>query len=229
MNEKKLLKNYDPSLIDHQFDVVSWMTLFEFLLEPCFIREKTNCPFYPNVHLHYADIRFMDGQNPIDIDPLVLHDIQKYYKTHQDINFKDFKNLVYILIYQSELIFKMLLTKKNFDHYLTKLINLSSFFNEPMKTLYINKIKNFEEKYNNLINCEYENFEETKTAWNAFVHKQMQVYKDTLNTLDLSTLTKEDLVIHDKFKLLIGKMEEQYELCGNFRKCEEDLNEIKKL
>ena len=52
----------------------------------------------------------------------------------------------------------------------------------------------------------------------------MQVYK---NTLDLSTLTKEDLVIHDK--LLIGKMEEQYELCGNFRNCEEDLNEIKKL
>lgn len=90
-------------------------------------------------------------------------------------------------------------------------------------------MKNFEEKYNNLINCEYENFEETKTAWNAFVCEQMQVYKDTLNTLDLSTLTKEDLVIHDKFKLLIGKMEEQYELCGNFRKCEEDLNEIKKL
>lgn len=145
MNKRKLLKDYDPSLIDHQFDVVSWMTLFEFLLEPCFIREKTNCPFYPNVHLHYADIRFMDGQNPIDIDPFVLRDIQKYYKTHHDINFKDFKNLVYILIYQSELIFKMLLTKKNFDHYLKKLINLSSVLNEPMKSLYINKFKNIEE------------------------------------------------------------------------------------
>ena len=88
-------------------------------------------------------------------------------------------------------------------------------------------VENFEETYNNLINCEYENFEETKAAWNAIVHKQMQVYKDTLNTLDVSTLTKEDLVIHDK--LLIEKMEEQYELCGNFRNCEEDLNEIKKL
>lgn len=146
MNKRKLLKDYDPSLIDHQFDVVSWMTLFEFLLEPCFIREKTNCPFYPNVHLHYADVRFIDGRKPIDTDPFVLHDIQKYYKTHlSDINFKDFKNLVYILIYQSELIFKMMFSKKNFDHYLTGLINFSSFFNEPMKSLYINKFKNIEE------------------------------------------------------------------------------------
>ncbi len=48
----------------------------------------------------------------------------------------------------------------------------------------------------------------------------MQVY-GYINTLDLSKLTKEDLLIHEK-------MEGQYESCGNFRKCEEDLNKIKK-
>lgn len=144
MTKRKLLQrdiDYHKDLIDHQFDVVSWLNLFEFLVEPCFIRDKMNCPFYPNVHLHYADVRFVDGTIPLDIDPYILHDIQRHYK-NKSYNVKDFNTLLYILIFQHQLIFKMMFTTKQFDHYLTGLINLSSFLSEPMKSLYVHKFEN---------------------------------------------------------------------------------------
>lgn len=150
MKKRKLLRrniDYDESTIDHQFDVVSWMSLLEYVLEPCFIREKTNCPFYPNIHYHYADVRSIDDKESSETDPFILFDIKRYYKHLSDeevqIFKKDFQNLLYILIFQYKLIFKMILTKKNFNHYLTGLIeNMSQFFKEPMKTLYINKFEN---------------------------------------------------------------------------------------
>lgn len=146
MHQRKLLQkdiDYDKDTVDHQFDAVSWLNLFDFVAEPCFIRDKQGCPFYPNVHLHYADIRFIDGSIPVGIDPFILHDIQKYYKNIK-YNVQDFNTLLNILISQYQLIFRMIFTTTHFDHYKNKLIKLSSLLSEPMKTLYINKINNID-------------------------------------------------------------------------------------
>ena len=40
---------------------MSWLALMGDLLQPCLTKEKITCPYYPNVHVHYADIRFVEG------------------------------------------------------------------------------------------------------------------------------------------------------------------------
>ena len=42
---------------DAPFENKSWLELVSYIMAPCFIREKENCPYYPNVHAHYIDVR----------------------------------------------------------------------------------------------------------------------------------------------------------------------------
>lgn len=45
---------------DAPFQDRSWMELMSIIRQPCFIREKTGCPYYPNVHSHYIDVRLVN-------------------------------------------------------------------------------------------------------------------------------------------------------------------------
>jgi hypothetical protein len=38
----------------------SWLELMDVIRQPCFMQEKTGCPYYPNVHSHYIDIRIIN-------------------------------------------------------------------------------------------------------------------------------------------------------------------------
>ena len=51
----------------------SWLQLIPIIMYPCFIREKTGCPYYPNVHSHYIDVRLMDTiDGVINVNPFSL-------------------------------------------------------------------------------------------------------------------------------------------------------------
>lgn len=48
----------------------SWMELMSIIRQPCFMQEKTGCPYYPNVHSHYIDIRLVNtSEGLINVSP----------------------------------------------------------------------------------------------------------------------------------------------------------------
>src|SRR5258708_5303765 len=151
MNRKKSLSNYNSDIIDHEFDSVSWMTLIEFVIEPCFIMEKSKCPFFPYVRSHYVDIRSIDGGTPIDTDLFILFDLRKYFKSNvSDIESlivfkKDYKGLLNFLIYSYKAILDAALNTQGFDYYMQQFNNLSQYFSPKFQRFFINKLTNFEQ------------------------------------------------------------------------------------
>src|SRR5207248_3433360 len=76
------------------FEDVSWMQLISYVMEPCFIRTKTACPYYPNVHAHYADVRQLDTSIiSIYTDPFLLYDIYEYLINNIPQTINDLINL----------------------------------------------------------------------------------------------------------------------------------------
>lgn len=51
---------------------MSWMQLTNVVFKQCLNKTKTNCPFYPNVKIHYVDIRAVDHQR---VSPFYINDI----------------------------------------------------------------------------------------------------------------------------------------------------------
>ena len=58
----------------------SYLELLQDLLQPCLVPDKTSCPYYPNVHVHYTDIRAIDD---IRVSPFNLKFL--YGASKQDI------------------------------------------------------------------------------------------------------------------------------------------------
>ncbi len=62
----------------------SWMQLLPYIMSPCFIRDKLNCPFYPNVHLHYIDVRsILTSKGLVNISPFSIEKILIYIIENQ--------------------------------------------------------------------------------------------------------------------------------------------------
>ena len=56
------------------FQDKSWLQLTHYIMKPCFIREKTQCPYYPNVHVHYTDVRILEQEGEIFVNPFDITD-----------------------------------------------------------------------------------------------------------------------------------------------------------
>jgi len=126
----------------------SWMTLTRSLMQTCFIREKTKCPYYPNIHLHYADVRKLDA---IHVDPFILFDIIEYLRKIRDINAKELIELKYelsiilsIISYDYLEIMNGILQPEEFQEFLDKYAKLSSGFSKSLGSKYLEKIKNMD-------------------------------------------------------------------------------------
>lgn len=57
---------------DAPFRDQSWLQLMYYIMKPCFVREKDKCPYYPNVHAHYVDVRNVDVGDIISVNPFEL-------------------------------------------------------------------------------------------------------------------------------------------------------------
>ena len=74
------MKRYDAP-----FENKSWLAIVRYIMAPCFIREKENCPYYPNVHSHYIDVRslitngYYSHVNPLDLIDIIGF-LNYYYK-----------------------------------------------------------------------------------------------------------------------------------------------------
>ena len=67
----------EPFNDDKNLDDKSWMEIFPNLVPECFLPNKQNCQYYPNVHIHYSDVRIMDlGYKVIYSDPFIIFDFK---------------------------------------------------------------------------------------------------------------------------------------------------------
>lgn len=66
--------NINTNVNTNLFKDHSWLQVMYYIMKPCFVREKKQCPYYPNVHVHYTDVRDVEINdkiipvNPFDID-----------------------------------------------------------------------------------------------------------------------------------------------------------------
>jgi hypothetical protein len=59
----------------------NWLETVIFEMEPCLVRDKTNCPLLPNVHSHYIDVRYVDEYG-ITLDPFNMDLIQRWLENN---------------------------------------------------------------------------------------------------------------------------------------------------
>jgi hypothetical protein len=67
----------------------SWMELMIQILHPCLIKDKTQCPYYPYVHVHYIDVRAVEETKLIEVTPYSMTLVNQYIKnvkTKEDFN-----------------------------------------------------------------------------------------------------------------------------------------------
>jgi hypothetical protein len=87
-----------------------WLELMVDVLNPCLVKDKTQCPFYPNVHVHYVDVRVIETNELVEVTPysksLLKQHINKV-QTMSDFNIiKDhIVTLFDFLIYYHQILF----------------------------------------------------------------------------------------------------------------------------
>ena len=74
----------------------NWLETVIFDMEPCLIRDKSNCTLLPNVHSHYVDIRYLDEYGLI-LDPFNIDLIHRYLEKHSNNDINDIKHDILLI------------------------------------------------------------------------------------------------------------------------------------
>ena len=109
----------------------SWLQLINILLKSCLVREKQACPYYPNIHIHYADIRAVKtDRHIISSDPfLSVEDLSyelqvNYQMKHTADKLRSLKSgilsIFNILIYDAENIYYAITRPDGFLEFINK-------------------------------------------------------------------------------------------------------------
>ena len=147
--EEERLK-YKDEVVGGKFNDESFMSLIASLMEPCFIREKKSCPYYPYVHAHYADVRnYSSSKKNILSDPFLLFDILEYIGNNIPDDFKSLMQLndeiliiTSIIIYDYEKIIKGIIDPDGFLEFIERYHNMSNFFSGKFGKMFIEKFEN---------------------------------------------------------------------------------------
>ncbi len=144
------------------FQNKSWMQILPYIMSPCMIKDKSQCIYNPNVHLHYVDIRSMViPNNTIDIFPFSILNMLVYIVDHQpttneqfiilrdeimgviDFFTKHFKIIISYLLLNKIEEYKALLLKTNSNFVLTYMNNIDYFISngEIKISKELNKLK----------------------------------------------------------------------------------------
>jgi hypothetical protein len=126
----------------------SWMELLPNIMAPCFMRDKTNCPYYPNVHLHYIDIRIKNSSNNlVDTTPFSIDLIYNYVNDNQPTTINEFillredaMSYINFIVKNYKTLIRTLLSPDGYDKYLyemSKIDNLLSIYMNQQVTILI--------------------------------------------------------------------------------------------
>ena len=147
INKLKHNKNYEITI---NIENLSWMELIGSIMNDCFMKSKKICPYYPSVHSHYADVRFLQGKNDVlHADPFLLFDLMKYIeknfpRTENKLSeLKDELSIILsIITYDYKKLIDGILSPDGFDDFLDEYSNLSKTFSSDLSKFYLKKIMN---------------------------------------------------------------------------------------
>ena len=115
----------------------------------CFKRDKLNCQFQPNVHLHYADIRRVSDENPYIANPFTFYDIRQYIDNYQYVDVDDsivilnqIIAIIQIIIINSDILMNAILETNNYEDIVNNLLKFKRYLNDDFSNLYHDKISN---------------------------------------------------------------------------------------
>jgi hypothetical protein len=76
----------------------NWLETVIFEMEPCLVKDKSNCPLLPNVHSHYVDIRYVDEYGLL-LDPFNMDLVQRYLERiiNNNVNINDIKHDILLI------------------------------------------------------------------------------------------------------------------------------------
>ncbi len=143
---------------------MSYLELLSHQLQPCLIKDKTNCPYYPNVHVHYADIRAIDD---IRVSPYRLTFLENATKS-------DIINVIKTLVYND-----IILGVLDYRYYNTMIKILKSIkLSSSTKLLYDVLL----DKMNELTvirNIDGKDIKMHRVAWSLYNHQDIKdfIYK----------------------------------------------------
>lgn len=178
------------TMIDNKYNVTgapfqnkSWLQLIPMIMNQCFIREKENCPYYPNVHLHYVDIRHHLIKNET-LSLFDLNELKNYLKIANNLTFDVIKNDILIiinyLIKHLHKIVSLLLDPYGLDEFM-QFFDLKLSLNGQRILSNLINIDNFTTIKNNI--------RMTKVAWelyhtDEFINQQLYIYIERkINTI----------------------------------------------
>lgn len=115
------------------FNDKSWMEMMAYILSPCFMRDKLNCPYYPNVHMHYIDIRVIAENEISYTTPFSIDLIYDYVQTYQPLEISglirmrdDVMEYIQYMIVNYKILIKALLSPDGYEQYMNIMKNLDA-------------------------------------------------------------------------------------------------------
>ena len=147
INKLKTIRHYEPSI---NIENISWMQLIGSVMPECFTKTKEKCPYYPNVHSHYADVRFLEDKSGfLHADPFLLIDLMNYIKDNFPrtekslLKLKDELSIIMsIIIYDYRKLLNGILFPEGFNGFIKEYTNLSKSFSSDLASIYLSKIIN---------------------------------------------------------------------------------------
>src|SRR5258708_4428709 len=126
---------YNKNIKEDVFKNKSWLQLLPIIMEPCFIKNKINCPYYPNVHVHYIDIRHIENNKIQLVNPFSLKYLYHHIKNNNTLSVGEFyklKDAILILIdyilNNYEFILHTLLDVHGYENYIKNSNNITTIF-----------------------------------------------------------------------------------------------------
>jgi hypothetical protein len=128
----------------------SWLELLDVIMAPCLVKNKSACPYSPNVHVHYSDVRNVrTAQGVIDILPFSISNIVDFLNRQKvDVMMEnDVESWLFWLYLNAKMIIYNLLSPDG----LSKLVNVlklltfhsgfKEFIQQQIKDLYLMSVE----------------------------------------------------------------------------------------
>jgi hypothetical protein len=140
-------KKYETTI---NIENISWLELISSVMSDCFVKSKKNCPYYPNVHSHYSDVRMLENKNDvIHADPFLLFDLMEFIQNNfprtdkKLLALKDELSIIMsIITYDYRKLINGMLSPDDFDKFIEEYSNLSKSFSSDLAGFYLKKIMN---------------------------------------------------------------------------------------
>ena len=140
---QEIMENLEDVITDD-----SWLVITEAFMHKCLLHDKTQCPYYPNVHIHYADTRVLYHDKRVFGNPFILFELRDYLnqylpQTIDDVNniISQIKHILFFITHNYNTLINVMINPQAYEAILENLYSLLSG-SGVLTNLYLLQIKN---------------------------------------------------------------------------------------